>query len=386
MLILSFGCDRSQVNDKKSHITIDIDTLSVDDTIYFSQVFDDYEIIPLETNENCIIGEVTSIRFCNDYIVILDRTISKSVFVFDLNGKFIRKIGAVGKGPGEYLIPKSISTNDKTKEIFVYDGSGNRVNIYSLSGVFKKSLRLDQQGLDRKSIEVYDNVIYTNSTLNPNVDNVVYGVDYNGKLVRAKLKNKFKFEDNELYSDYNHFFKTPDGLRYRSWLYDEVYKISDNSILPLISLKTKKYSKVEEINNTDITDANLNSSKNKPLKITNYVEIDSFSILEYCNEEMNFYTVFCDLKNKNVKGVTIRNFKNDLIQLLGRQMGYFYTSHNDYLVSIVCSAPFFMKMQDFVEKVKDGRIKSKNHSLDQVTIESNPIIIMYKCKENPEIW
>ena len=376
VMFISFGCNNSQVKDTKPHLVIDIDTLSTDGTILFSQVFDDYEIIPLETNEDCIIGSVASIRFCNDYIVILDSRISKSVFVFDHNGKFIRKIGSIGKGPGEYISPHSISINDNTKEILVYDGIYNKVNIYSFSGEFHKSIKLDQQGLGRKSIEVFDDIIYTNSHLEHGVENIVYGVDYNGNIAGARLKNNFKFKDNQSFAAYNHFYKTPDGLRFRSWLLDDVYRISDNFIEPLISLKSEKESIREEVQYAN--------HRPKHLNITNYVEINSFSILEYSIDGY-YYTVFCDLNNRNVRSVKFLDFRNDLIQLSGKQMGYFYTSYKDYLVSMVRNEPLFLK-EDFVEKVKAGSIKSKNHDLGQVTLESNPVIIMYKFKENPEIW
>ena len=50
--------------------------------IYFSELFSDFHIIPLETKEECLINQIDNIKLINDTICILDRYPTKSIFLF----------------------------------------------------------------------------------------------------------------------------------------------------------------------------------------------------------------------------------------------------------------------------------------------------------------
>ncbi|MDR1368621.1 MAG: 6-bladed beta-propeller [Dysgonamonadaceae bacterium] len=59
------------------------------------------QIIPLETTGNSLIAKIDKIEIKNNTIYIKD-DLAKSVYVYDINGKYLNKIHAVGQGPGEY--------------------------------------------------------------------------------------------------------------------------------------------------------------------------------------------------------------------------------------------------------------------------------------------
>jgi hypothetical protein len=71
-----------------------------------SDIFTDFSIIPLETNDNCLIG------YYNKKVKITDENIffgfhgedkPAVLYMFDKEGNFINKIGSGGRGPGEHL-------------------------------------------------------------------------------------------------------------------------------------------------------------------------------------------------------------------------------------------------------------------------------------------
>lgn len=71
----------------------------------FSAFVDTIELIPLETTEENLIGEITRLIF-NDgkyYIRSTNSMQNEKLFVFNENGNYIRKIGNKGVGPGEYI-------------------------------------------------------------------------------------------------------------------------------------------------------------------------------------------------------------------------------------------------------------------------------------------
>ena len=64
---------------------------------------DSCSLIQLETRPECLVGEIDKIFFYKDRLYVLDRRVGKSVFVFDLKGKWISTIARTGHGPGEYI-------------------------------------------------------------------------------------------------------------------------------------------------------------------------------------------------------------------------------------------------------------------------------------------
>jgi len=70
--------------------------------IYYSDLFKRVRTIILETNKDVRIGDVTSIQVYGDEIYISDIVKSMGIFVFNKEGRYIRRIGKSGQGPGEY--------------------------------------------------------------------------------------------------------------------------------------------------------------------------------------------------------------------------------------------------------------------------------------------
>lgn len=90
-------------------------------------------------SEEEMFGELTSIDVDSDgNIYILDRK-DKKVKIFDSAGKFLRKFGKDGQGPGEMNLPITIQiiSND---ELVVSDALNQRLMFYSLEGEFKREM------------------------------------------------------------------------------------------------------------------------------------------------------------------------------------------------------------------------------------------------------
>jgi len=62
-------------------------------------------------------------------------------YVFSHNGKFIRKIGRVGQGPGDMLIPTYFDV-DANGDIYVYEHGNKRISIFAKNGKFINSFRV----------------------------------------------------------------------------------------------------------------------------------------------------------------------------------------------------------------------------------------------------
>lgn len=89
-------------------------------------------IIKLETNENVLIGEVGKIECFDNKIYILDNRLSKSLFVFSDEGKFISKT-KIGHGPGEVVWPWAFSIDKQNHKVMLWDQHTSSMITYDMN-------------------------------------------------------------------------------------------------------------------------------------------------------------------------------------------------------------------------------------------------------------
>ncbi len=107
--------------------------------VTLSTIGEELVYVPLETRPDLVLGQVQplSVEVYDSLIFIND---SKQLYLFDINGKFIRKIGRIGRGPGEYLLPYFTVDNDNR---LVYVGGSDKINCFDFDGNDMGSFALD---------------------------------------------------------------------------------------------------------------------------------------------------------------------------------------------------------------------------------------------------
>lgn len=109
------------------------------------QFFETIEYIPLETNPNSIISEISRIVISGERIFILDLK-ERAVQIFSINGQHLVRIQNIGRGPKEYLSLMDITVDESTGRIVMlsdkpsskllfYDYNGNYINEESLESL-----------------------------------------------------------------------------------------------------------------------------------------------------------------------------------------------------------------------------------------------------------
>ena len=113
-----------------------------------SEIFGDYfrveDTVQLETKKECLLGGYAMLTVAsNGNFILADRMMTRSVFLFNVDGQFISKIGKPGEGPGEYRDPISVTTNP-ANNIFVFDHSLLRIQVYGDNGIFVNSVTINK--------------------------------------------------------------------------------------------------------------------------------------------------------------------------------------------------------------------------------------------------
>ena len=109
---------------------VDIDNTPKEKALYLSDYFKNVQSIALEDVENGLIGKISKLIVLNESIFILDSSIAHCLFVFNREGKFIRKIGRIGKGPGEYSNLSDFTIDLDHNIIYVLDSHIQKINHY----------------------------------------------------------------------------------------------------------------------------------------------------------------------------------------------------------------------------------------------------------------
>ena len=111
--------------------TIEI-KFSVDDKEFNPDLFN-ISFVKLETNKDCLLGGISQCIKTSAGFILLDNIVSKSVYLFSNEGKFIKRIGKKGNGPSEYIHPFSISIDSIQKRLSVIDLASQKILFYHLS-------------------------------------------------------------------------------------------------------------------------------------------------------------------------------------------------------------------------------------------------------------
>jgi len=133
-----FGCDSTDHYSNENPTIIDLSTIQK--SVTNERIIRINKIIPLETDESCTIGTIDKILINNNRLILVDIRKTLSVFFFDLDGKFIRKISTIGTGEKEFLAIRDFikkSNNDgyylydkRLHKLLEYDNELNYINEY----------------------------------------------------------------------------------------------------------------------------------------------------------------------------------------------------------------------------------------------------------------
>jgi hypothetical protein len=122
ILLLSYSNENRITNEVKK-IHFGENNFSLSDSLEF-------RFVALETNSNCLIGEISRIEIFDNRIFVHDLFYTKSIFVFDAEGRFITQVGSKGDGPRSYIAANGFVIDRENRRIIVDDSNRERLVFY----------------------------------------------------------------------------------------------------------------------------------------------------------------------------------------------------------------------------------------------------------------
>lgn len=192
-IILFTCCKNAQVgnsvNDLRT-LTFKEAAGALEDTAFFKSKV----ILPLETNDLALIGQIGRIYMANDTLFVLDKNF-QSIIIYNKDGKYVNSIRNVGAGPKEYVELGDICVDNVNKELIVLCTRPSKVQFYSYQGKFLREKYLGELfythlGTDGKYLYFQDD-----TNINESKEIAIYDQHLNHKA--DTLEHGKVFKNNE---------------------------------------------------------------------------------------------------------------------------------------------------------------------------------------------
>ena len=348
--------------------------------INLSDYVSSLEYIPLETTDECLIDRNPSFYVLDDYIIV---STSQQCFLFNRNGKFIREIGRVGRGPDEYRFAGRGEVIDEQNKTVLMQGWDKWLE-YSFNGMV---------------IRTYPIVPQTTATTYVSDGVLVQGVyNFSGNAV-----NQLVFTNQEGIFDSipNHQFFTPfdlsafggmgvefnfyryrDGLYYKNLYNDTIFQIKDRQLHSTRIFDMGRYHLPRAVM------ANMNTFRQEARKYNmtqNILEADPFLLFSIFSERGDSAYIFDKHKNQVFvmqKEQGLKGFFNDIDG--GMPFWPAHINRKQELVSFLY--PFEMIEMLTIEYFERKNIRDEAANLRlkelirRLNEEDNPVVVIGRLK------
>lgn len=174
-----------------------------------SDLISDFHVVKLDSHDpEAMLGQYVGGTLSEHFIGIKNSEPSSPFRLFDREtGKFIRKIGNIGKGPGEYPGLYDWVIDEKNNRIYLVPFARANILEYSLSGNYIGTINIPgKKGYNKKmKIEVQDSIFTAYILPFPEDSIIIYTFSKDGRILTT-TPNPFGGEhifDNEIYINKN---------------------------------------------------------------------------------------------------------------------------------------------------------------------------------------
>jgi hypothetical protein len=183
-----------------------------------SEIADEVTYVPLENSFP--LGVIFNIKFINNTIYFSSKDVG--ILAFDREGKTLRKIGVVGRGPGEYLYKNSFTVDEKTETVYILD-RGDIIKVFSRTGQYVRSFPLQECGVN-EAIEFYNSKLFVSYAIqfeNARYKWIVF--DTLGNVIKKKEREIPMFTAN--YGNIETIYKFENRIFYWNNFTDTVFSV-----------------------------------------------------------------------------------------------------------------------------------------------------------------
>jgi hypothetical protein len=366
LAVLCFSCNK---NEESNTVFF-----NYSENISLPEMLSDIEVVKLETSDSCQIASIKQMIIHKEKIFVLNFPVGKNIFAFDMKGKFLHTIGRIGQGPGEYVLPHSISVSDDI--LYVMDVAKKKIILFDCNTF--EFIKDEQCEIDATFFSVSKNnhAYLWSNTLEVHAKNKTYPFhlivtdrNYNIQHIEAPMKVQTGF-----LTRWTSPFTHGERISYFVHPYqNEVYEISADTCMLKYTVNFEGFL----FPPTDYLETNVKSDMYpKIIRESDY--INQFTFFETdSNIVSNFYAkrdFYMGIFNKNKQYGVCFNMKNVIGDVHAGCYNNPQTFDGDVFYSII-------NVAQLAENKEKGQVSDIIlNKIGDISEYDNPVILKYKIK------
>lgn len=346
--------------------------------IALNELLDSCTYIKLETTPDGLIGKIDKLLLHKDRIYILDSRLTKTLFIFNMDGSFQFKIRNIGNGSGDFYEPSNFYLLDN-EQIEIFDRIINKIIRYDQDGNFLRENTFDYQVMSYAQLNDNRYMFYAGCRYNPKVsEDSVYNLFITDSNLNLETKafalpmsmRNLGYGSPFVFSEFNN------GLLYSTFLDNNIYSLDSlGRFVSKYSISFDQFSLPKDIILTGTYEnrkkwINKITAPKYAANVQNALETDEFLFFNFT------------FRNK-----LILNYYNKLTERLITGQGYLenyqgtfmspISTYNNAFVHVF--EPHFIYqnhfMDELVEKIENNSPRL-SHLMSDWKPNSNPIIVL----------
>ena len=234
-ILLSAGCKNGNNQNENQIVTFDLKDLPKLSNVKLSELgFVDIEYIPLETNEESLISGAANLLDRNKLVIgeryFLIRRFS-TILAFQTDGKFITRIGTIGRGPNEFTAAHDVNINETCQDIYLLARWQKKFFIYSENGKLIRTFQIPFSPSEFHFVE--DKILCYSENHMGDIQNSFTLIDTTGSVIKY-FPNKYPIKYHNAYfiSGENLFYRFDNKLFKKEVYSDTIYLYDNENFTP----------------------------------------------------------------------------------------------------------------------------------------------------------
>lgn len=381
----SFSCvNRENEEWSKPNTSIDI---GIPKDIYKSEIplsslISEIQLIPLETNDSCLIGQINKILTDKNFYIVHDKD-NNSIFMFDTTGNFMYRIGKVGDGPTEYTQAWDVSLDREKQEVSVLDLSGRKLIKYKYNGDYINSIRINFLFTQHEYI---DSIMVANTfrSYNKHMTSIfgyelVFAQD-DQKVIGKALPYNLDLKNS--YNTLNPLRKFSDRVYYSDPFKNCIYEIKQTKVFPKYKIDFGKLGWDSSIDVDELTSNELRELFKEHLYFNGeYVVSENYLFLRIEGNMMPGLKIYYSLSSDSIQ---YGSYFND-VKKSGFSGFLFYDPkwlrYDGKFISSINPYTFVDIINDVLDSQGEFINEKEKNIIKNATEGDNPIIIVFQIND-----
>lgn len=332
------------------------------------------QYVKLEFTPECALGRIVYLVGTQDYFFVAGISM---IYQFSREGKFIRNIGRIGKGPGEYLGFRDFTVNEKDQKLYVLTNWTREILIYGFDGKYLGKISLTdfaKQGSDFQGCDYIGDSLLALQVSPLERKSLLSTELINEKGTSIRKVNSSVIKESELnnWMGFNLVYAFNQKVNIKEFNNDTIFHMTPQGLVPYFILDLGKYASPLTYSNEDQKKyiQPYRFFENDQFIMTFFFYDDKHCVVQY-NKETGLTSVSIP-KNKDQQGITndIDNGMNFDMTMVPLSLK---TTQDEWLLPVQA-----INLVKYCEnKEVQGNLKELMSGLK---VEDNPVIMVIKFK------